>query len=130
MKHTKEPWKLDTVDTSIGICHQIGPFPSNGVYGETHACIYNDNVKLYDLGHSKVGDELHSNAKRIVSCVNSCAGIQNPAAIPDVVEALDTLTLVVGLTPIAGNKEALQEALDQARTALAKLEGGGICVTP
>ena len=33
-------------------------------------------------------------------------------------EALDTLTLVVGLTPIAGNKEALQEAYDLARKAL------------
>lgn len=33
-------------------------------------------------------------------------------------EALDTLTLVVGLTPIAGNKEALQEAFNLARKAL------------
>ena len=33
-------------------------------------------------------------------------------------EALDTLTLVVGLTPIAGNKEALQEAVDIARGEL------------
>ena len=33
-------------------------------------------------------------------------------------EALDTLTLVVGLTPIAGNKDALQEAMDIARSEL------------
>jgi hypothetical protein len=33
-------------------------------------------------------------------------------------EALDCLTLVVGLTPIAGNKDALQEAFDLARAAL------------
>lgn len=33
-------------------------------------------------------------------------------------EALDSLTLVVGLTPIAGNKDALQEAVDLARAAL------------
>lgn len=33
-------------------------------------------------------------------------------------EALDTLTLVVGLTPVAGNKQALQEAMDIARAAL------------
>lgn len=33
-------------------------------------------------------------------------------------EALDTLSLVVGLTPIAGNKDALQEAMDIARNAL------------
>ena len=33
-------------------------------------------------------------------------------------EALDTLTLVVGLTPIVGNKDALQEAVDMARAEL------------
>ena len=33
-------------------------------------------------------------------------------------EALDTLTLVVGLTPIAGNKDALQAAMDIARSEL------------
>jgi len=33
-------------------------------------------------------------------------------------EALDCLTLVVGLTPVAGNKDALQEAIDLARAAL------------
>ena len=33
-------------------------------------------------------------------------------------DALDTLTLVVGLTPVAGNKSALQEAYDLARKAL------------
>lgn len=33
-------------------------------------------------------------------------------------EALDTLTLVVGLTPIKGNLAALQEAMDQSRAVL------------
>ena len=33
-------------------------------------------------------------------------------------EVLDTLTLVVGLTPIVGNKDALQEAMDMARSEL------------
>jgi hypothetical protein len=37
----------------------------------------------------------------------------------NLLEWLDTLTLVVGLTPIAGNKEALQEAMDGARAAIA-----------
>jgi sugar-specific transcriptional regulator TrmB len=37
-------------------------------------------------------------------------------------EALDTLTLVVGLTPIAGNKDALQEAMDHARATLAAVK--------
>lgn len=37
-------------------------------------------------------------------------------------DALDTLTLVVGLTPIAGNMAALQEAMDAARAALKSKE--------
>ena len=36
--------------------------------------------------------------------------------------ALATLTAVVGLTPITGNKAALQEAFDLARAAIAKAE--------
>ena len=47
------------------------------------------------------------------------------AAAPDLLEAVDTLTLVIGLTPILGNKQALQEALDAARAAIAKAEGRG-----
>ena len=39
------------------------------------------------------------------------------------VEALDTLTLVVGLTPLAGNKEAMQEAINSARAVIAKHKG-------
>ena len=46
----------------------------------------------------------------------------------NLLEWLDTLTLVVGLTPIAGNKEALQEAMNGARAAIAatrpQMEGG------
>jgi len=33
-------------------------------------------------------------------------------------EVLDTLTLVVGLTPITGNKDALQVAMNMARAEL------------
>lgn len=39
-------------------------------------------------------------------------------------EVLDTLTGVVGLTPIAGNKEALQEAYDLAAAAIDAAKGG------
>ena len=45
------------------------------------------------------------------------------AAAPELYEALDTLTLVVGLTPAAGNKAALQEAVDIARAAIKKARG-------
>jgi len=43
---------------------------------------------------------------------------QLKARIKRLEEALDTLTLVVGLTPIKGNLAALQEAMDQSRAVL------------
>jgi len=43
--------------------------------------------------------------------------------IRELEESLDTLTLVVGLTPIAGNKEALQEAIDHSRKLIAQAAG-------
>ena len=45
------------------------------------------------------------------------------AAAPELYETLDALTLVVGLTPILGNKAALQEAVDIARATLKKARG-------
>jgi hypothetical protein len=53
------------------------------------------------------------------------AAIKNSAA-PDLMDALDTLIHVIGLTPIAGNKQALQEAFDKACAAIAKAEGRGV----
>ena len=44
----------------------------------------------------------------------------------ELLDALDTLTLVIGLTPIRGNKTALQEAFDVARAAIARAQGGAV----
>lgn len=40
----------------------------------------------------------------------------------EALESLDCLSLVVGLTPILGNKGAIQEANDQARATLSKFK--------
>jgi hypothetical protein len=45
------------------------------------------------------------------------------ASHAELLEALHTLTAVVGLTPLAANKDALQEAFNIARAAIAKAEG-------
>jgi hypothetical protein len=41
----------------------------------------------------------------------------------NLLEALEVLTLAIGLTPIAGNKDALQESFDIARAAITKAKG-------
>jgi hypothetical protein len=45
------------------------------------------------------------------------------ASHAELLEALECLTAVIGLTPIKGNLEALQEAYDMARSAIAKAKG-------
>lgn len=54
-----------------------------------------------------------------------------PPGIADrLAESLDTLTSVIGLTPIKGNLEALQEAFNQARQSLAAYEANKKGNTP
>ena len=41
--HTPGPWTLETVQTSCGICHKVGPFPHQWRGGQfSHACFYDD----------------------------------------------------------------------------------------
>lgn len=62
------------------------------------------------------------NAERIVACVNACEGIENPAAIPRVIQALEEL---VAERNLHGCHEDLPETLglEWAREALAALRG-------
>lgn len=41
---TKGPWSAETVKTSCGVCHRVGPFPAPEWTNrqESHACIYDD----------------------------------------------------------------------------------------
>ncbi len=73
-KHTPGPWVLDTIPTSVGICHRIGPFPPRRPDDETvrHACLYAD----YPSAHNPADEELKANARLI-------------AAAPDLLAALE-----------------------------------------
>lgn len=72
LKHTPGPWGLETVPTSCGICHKVGPFPPNRE-GEKnrHACLYSD----YPSPDNAADRELLANARLI-------------AAAPELLEAL------------------------------------------
>lgn len=110
MSHTPGPWKLETVSTSVGSCHKIGPFPSNGVYGETHTCIYSDNVRVGETGNT-IGNELLANARLI-------------AAAPELLEALKSMVSAFHPTQ-GGSNIYCDAATDMARAAIARAEGGG-----
>ncbi|WP_256825374.1 hypothetical protein [Pseudomonas juntendi] len=72
-EHTPGPWVLDTIQTSVGICHRIGPFPPRRPDDETvrHACLYAD----YPSACNPADKELEANARLI-------------AAAPDLLTAL------------------------------------------
>ena len=80
-KHTQGPWTLETVQTSCGVCHKIGPFPwKDGK--QNHACIYADYP-----GTGPIEKESLANARLI-------------AAAPDLLNALvDLYALVNGECP-------------------------------
>lgn len=70
--HTPGPWALETVTTSCGICHKIGPFPARrDSDSPRHACLYSDNNSTFN----PADQELLANAHLI-------------AAAPDLLEAL------------------------------------------
>ena len=70
-----------------------------------HCIIANDGTLVADLSNCK---EAHRN----LLC-----------SAPELLEALDALSLVVGLIPIAGHNDALQSPMEIARAAIAKAKG-------
>jgi len=59
--HTPGPWELETVPTSIGICHKIGPF-GNDTGRIKYACVYDDGSHL-----QHPNPELLANARLMVA---------------------------------------------------------------
>ena len=125
MKHTQEPWTIDQYG------HIFGPYvPMSDAEKKEAGMPSGIDVKRQPHIASVQGkDSKAGDGNRIVDCVNSCAGIENPAAIPDVVEALKELLYTAENADETGyvtdhgfiDMDAL---FLKARTALAKLEGG------
>lgn len=64
--HTAGPWSLNTVPTTVGSCHKIGPFP-RGLSGETWACVYADGCRIGVDDNNPNAVELRSNARLIAA---------------------------------------------------------------
>ena len=101
--HTPGPWRLETVKTSCGVCHKVGPFPwKQG--RENHACIYDD------YPHKTYTPELFANARLI-------------AAAPDLLGALQVTRTALG-NAIAGRPvRCCDEILSEAASAIKKAIG-------
>jgi hypothetical protein len=94
-KHTQEPWYQHETEGKLYA----------SIRGRSGRCVA-------DCG-SRSDAIAQANAKRIVSCVNACAGI-NPAAVPKLLAALDEFVIeyVEGTDPI------LDDTLIKARAAI------------
>lgn len=63
-RHTPGPWFVETVSTSCGVCHKVGPFPGKNPGDEPrHACLYSD----YPSKGNTSDDELRANAYLIAA---------------------------------------------------------------
>jgi len=64
---TPGQWEMETLRTSCGVCHKVGPFPakSHNPNGEArHACLYAD----FPSARDPADVEIESNAKHISLC--------------------------------------------------------------
>lgn len=101
--HTPGPWALESVQTSVGSCHKIGPFPSAGVRNQVHACVYADQLRLGLDDKSPIAVELLANARLI-------------AAAPELLDALQVAELYLrerGLRA-SGEYKQIEAALAKA----------------
>lgn len=106
-KHTPGPWTLETVQTSVGVCHKIGPL---GNSTRLHsACLY---------------DDCYSDRARDLQLLADASLI---AAAPELLEALKAATEEIdwmcanSTLRISAVKE--RPAFQQIKAAIAKAEG-------
>ncbi len=115
-KHTPEPWNvMFNYDNNI-----------NEEAPGRHTIRSKDGWNIARIWENIGNSDSSANARRIVSCVNACAGI-NPEAVPDLVKAL--LGLIDACTPSDSDRGSVKrptlEALESARAALLKATGKG-----
>jgi hypothetical protein len=79
MQHTKEPWEIEIYD-SLNAC------VDGSTQGPCVSIVDKTGNMIADCGPEN--EKSHTNAQRIIDCVNGCAGIENPGAIGEVMEAL------------------------------------------
>lgn len=114
--HTPPPWTMETVPTSVGICHKIGPFPGSCGRDIGHACIYVDGQHA---PQARTGKEAELLANAVLM-----------TAAPDLLAACEGILLDLGKAEWGTPEEAadlLHKIVDRnfpvIRNALLKAKG-------
>ena len=113
-RHTTTPWFVDPTDSegrTVSACAD-----GSGAIAE---CGLD-----YSTLERKPG---RADAARIVACVNACAGLADPAAVPDLLAALEKCAWVLAECSVGKDKLAdlFPKKLEQARAAIARATAGG-----
>lgn len=118
--HTSEPWEILKQNHNLYIGNKQADKYCTGGFSWRFVCRpFPEQRSGAKRGTSPSwygwSELVEANAARIVSCVNACAGI-NPAAVPEIVDALERLLACACPT---GMDTETDRAMEQARAALA-----------
>lgn len=96
MNHTKEPWKVDLRSGCCAIYPENKAQESNGCHSDhdRNICFSSKGSTYVDDPHGShwdMDEQVQVDFKRIVACVNACAGITNEALEKGIV--LDSVKL-------------------------------------
>lgn len=120
--HTPEPWQLDD---NQGMCTN---FYSDDATGSIIG-----SCQEYKFAHRSI-DERKANALRIVTCVNACAGMEDPATEIDELKrqrdellaalrsAVETIEWMHGCSSPASDE--VEDAIREGNATIAKAKGG------
>ncbi len=84
IEHTPEPWRVTGEDYPAVV------IPKDSLNAIAYCCTY---------GIPREIEEMKANARRIVSCVNGCAGVMRPDFIPSAIGYMRTLSLDKHMPP-------------------------------
>jgi len=102
--HTPEPWEIEELQ---GLHEYSIVKPGKWIVATTEGRESRDKA----------------NAARIVACVNACAGIADPSAIPGLLRAAKVAKEDLGKYCCIGFGDALHFSFTQLLAAIAKVEG-------
>jgi len=128
--HTPEPWRADEREDVSGTPSTQSTIPFAIIHPGNGYCIPIADICAFPPSSLGEVEVMRANAARIVTAVNACSGIPDPAsAIPALIAALEGVMLRAVRQQANGGdlldfQDALRECADTARAALALAKGG------
>ena len=108
MKHTPGPWEVSGAGTFVKL------------RADNKAICRMNHGGVWEWATEKGSIEDQANAQRIVDCVNGCAGITNPLAIPKLLEACKPIVNEFESQPNPDVVLVSWEAVKQIRQTIAE----------